>query len=133
MLAVGVPLAGVDLGVYRLPDVLVLPAAFLVAGLAVVAGSLSALLGGAALMTGFALLAVLPRSGLGFGDVKLAGPLGTALALLGWWPLVLGTVYAFVLGAAAAVVLLATGRATRGTHIPFGPAMLAGAWLAAIT
>jgi leader peptidase (prepilin peptidase) / N-methyltransferase len=132
VLGVGVPLAAIDLGVHRLPDALVLPAAALVAVLAVGTGTPRAPLGGAALATGYAVLAVLPRSGLGFGDVKLAGLLGTALATLGWSPLVRGTVYAFVLGGAVALVLLATRRATPDTHLPFGPAMLAGAWLAAV-
>jgi leader peptidase (prepilin peptidase) / N-methyltransferase len=132
VLVVGVPLAAIDLGAHRLPDALVLPAAALVAVLAVGTGTPRAPLGGAALATGYAVLAVLPRSGLGFGDVKLAGLLGTALALLGWAPLVRGTAFAFVLGGAAAVVLLATRRATRETHLPFGPAMLAGAWMAAV-
>lgn len=133
VLAVGVPLAAIDLGAHRLPDALVLPAAALVATLAAATGSAGALLGGAALVIAYTLLAVLPGSGLGFGDVKLAGILGTALALVGLRPLVLGTVYAFVLGGVAALVLLVTGRATRHTHLPFGPAMLAGASLAAIS
>jgi leader peptidase (prepilin peptidase)/N-methyltransferase len=132
VLAVGIPLAAIDLAVHRLPDPLVLPAAALVAVVAVATGSPHALLGGVALVTGYGLLAVLPRSGLGFGDVKLAGPLGTALAMLGPRPIITATVCAFALGGVAALVLLVTGRATRHTHLPFGPAMLAGAWLAAI-
>jgi len=83
-------------------------------------------------VTVYAVLAVLPRSGLGFGDVKLAALLGIALARIGWAPLVWGTTLAFVLGGVAALVLLATRRATRDTHLPFGPAMLAGAGVAAV-
>jgi leader peptidase (prepilin peptidase)/N-methyltransferase len=132
VLAVGVPLAAIDLGAHRLPDPLVLPATGLVATLAVATGSPRALLGGAALATAYAALAVLPRSGLGFGDVKLAGPLGIALAALGWGSLVRGTVFTFALGGGVALVLLATGRARRDTHLPFGPAMIAGALLAAV-
>jgi leader peptidase (prepilin peptidase)/N-methyltransferase len=132
VLAAGIPLAAIDLGAHRLPDPIVLPAATLVAALAAASGSARALLGGAALVTAYAVLAVLPRSGLGFGDVKLAGPLGTALALLGNTALVMGTVYAFVLGGVVAVALLATRRANRDTQLAFGPAMLAGAWLGAI-
>jgi leader peptidase (prepilin peptidase)/N-methyltransferase len=132
VLAVGVPLAAIDLGAHRLPDPLVLPATALVATLAVVIGSPRALLGGAALVTAYAALALLPRSGLGFGDVKLAGALGTALAALGWAPVVWGTAFAFGLGGGVALLLLAAGRARRDTHLPFGPAMLAGALLAAL-
>jgi leader peptidase (prepilin peptidase) / N-methyltransferase len=129
VLVAGLPLCAIDLAVHRLPDLIVLPATALAA---LSAWSPDALAGGAVLATGYAVLAVLPRSGLGFGDVKLAGLLGVALAALGWSPLVLGTVYAFVLGGVAALVLLATRRVDRDTHLPFGPAMLAGALLAAL-
>lgn len=122
-------LCAIDLAVHRLPDVIVLTAA---AEVALKAWSLRALAGGAVLVTVYAVLAVLPRSGLGFGDVKLAALLGIALARIGWAPLVWGTALAFVLGGVAALVLLATRRATRDTHLPFGPAMLAGAGVAAV-
>jgi leader peptidase (prepilin peptidase)/N-methyltransferase len=133
VLAVGVPLAAIDLGAHRLPDPLVLPALALVAALALAIGLPRALLGGAILATVYAALALLPRSGLGFGDVKLAALLGAALAALGWPPLIWGTAIAFALGGGLALVLLTTGRARRDSHLPFGPAMLAGAWLAALS
>jgi leader peptidase (prepilin peptidase)/N-methyltransferase len=131
-LAVGIPLAAVDLGAHRLPDALVLPAAAAAVVVAVVGGAPAAVAGGALLVTVFALLAVLPRSGLGFGDVKLAGLLGIALALLGWGALAWGAVLAFGSGGVFAAVLLATGRARRHTPLPFGPHMLAGAVAAAV-
>jgi leader peptidase (prepilin peptidase)/N-methyltransferase len=137
ILAVGLPLAAIDLGARRLPDALVLPAAAAAVVATVVGGASAAVAGGIALVTLYALLAVLPRSGLGFGDVKLAGLLGTALALLGsasppnWSALAWGTALAFGSGGLVAVVLLATGRARRETALPFGPHMLAGALLAA--
>jgi len=126
VLAATLPLCAIDLAVHRLPDLIVLPATALVA---LSGWSPRALIGGAGLVTAYAVLAVLPRSGLGFGDVKLAGLLGTALALLGWPPLVWGTVFGFVLGGGAALILLAARRVDPGTHLPFGPAMLAGAFL----
>jgi leader peptidase (prepilin peptidase)/N-methyltransferase len=131
-LAVGVPLAAIDLGAHRLPDALVLPAAAAAVVVAVVGGAPAAVAGGALLATAYALLAVLPRSGLGFGDVKLAGLLGTALALLGWGALAWGTALAFLSGGLLAAGLLVTGRATRATPLPFGPHMLAGALAAAV-
>ncbi|WP_204002621.1 prepilin peptidase [Virgisporangium aurantiacum] len=131
-LAVGVPLAAIDLGAHRLPDALVLPAAAAAAGVALVGGAPAAVAGGGLLVTAYALLAVLPRSGLGFGDVKLAGLLGTALALLGWGALAWGTALAFLSGGLMAAALLVTGRATRTTPLPFGPHMLAGALAAAV-
>jgi leader peptidase (prepilin peptidase)/N-methyltransferase len=137
-LAVGVPLAAIDLGAHRLPDALVMPAAAVSAVVALVGDAPAAIVGGALLVTAYALLAVLPRSGLGFGDVKLAGLLGTALALLGsasrpnWGALAWGTALAFLSGGLVAAVLLVTGRATRSTPLPFGPHMLAGALAAAV-
>jgi leader peptidase (prepilin peptidase) / N-methyltransferase len=129
VLVVGVPLCAIDLAVHRLPDLLVVPAA---AAVALGGESLRALAGGAVLVTVYAVLAVLPRSGLGYGDVKLAGLLGIALAVLGWAPLVWGTALAFVIGGVVALALLATRKARRDTHLPFGPAMLAGGVLAAL-
>jgi leader peptidase (prepilin peptidase)/N-methyltransferase len=66
---------------------------------------------------------------MGFGDVKLAGLLGGALAWLGWGPFAVGAFGAFLLGGMFAVGLLLTGRANRGSGIPFGPWMLLGAAL----
>jgi leader peptidase (prepilin peptidase)/N-methyltransferase len=129
VLVAGLPLCAIDLAVHRLPDVIVLPATALAA---LSAWSPRALAGGAVLATGYAVLAVLPRSGLGFGDVKLAGLLGVALAALGRPALVWGTVLAFGLGGVVALALLVTRRARRDTQLPFGPAMLAGALLAAL-
>jgi leader peptidase (prepilin peptidase)/N-methyltransferase len=126
-LAVGVPLAAIDLDAQRLPDALVLPA---VAAAVVIAPAAAP--GGLLSVTVYALVAVLPRSGLGFGDVKLAGLLGTALALLGWSTLAWGATLAFVSGGVVAAVLLALGRARRDTPLAFGPHMLVGALVAAV-
>lgn len=131
----GVLLARVDLAVLRLPDVLTLPmTAGTAAGLGVCAllpahaGSWPrALLGGAVLLALYFLLHLISPAGMGFGDVKLAPVLGTSLGWYGWGAVVAGTFTAFVLGAVAGLVLLALRRADRGTAIPFGPFMLAGA------
>ena len=48
---------------------------------------------------------------------------------LGLGPLLVGTFSAFVLGGLFAVVLLVVKRAGRKSKIPFGPWMLAGAWV----
>jgi leader peptidase (prepilin peptidase)/N-methyltransferase len=67
---------------------------------------------------------------MGFGDVKLALLLGLYLGFLGWQFLAVGAFAGFLLGGVVGAVLLAAGRATRKTRIPFGPSMLAGALLA---
>ncbi|MCK8681585.1 prepilin peptidase, partial [Streptomyces lichenis] len=134
---VAVLLASVDLAVHRLPDRLTLP---LAAGLAALlggaallpghAGSWSgALLGGLVLGTGYAVLFLLNPAGLGFGDVKLALALGTALGWYGWPVLFAGTFAGFLLGAVYGLTLIALRRADRKSAIPFGPFMLGGALL----
>ena len=72
------------------------------------------------------LLLLALAGGVGMGDVKLAALIGLACpaasAALG------APIAAFLLGGAAASVALL--RQGRGARIPFGPAMLAGYWVA---
>ena len=85
---------------------------------------------GAAALAAFYLIAALSYpGGMGFGDVKLAGVLGLYLAWLGWGEFAVGAFAAFLLGGLFAVALLATRRVQRTGGIPFGPWMLAGAWV----
>lgn len=138
--AVGLALALIDLDVRRLPDVLTLPSYPVVAGLlalGAVLGSgsgdlLRAALGGLAMGAFYLALFVAQPRGMGFGDVKLSGVLGLATAWLGWGELVVGLFAGFLLGGLWGVALLATGRATRRSAVPFGPFMLAGALLAVV-
>ena len=67
---------------------------------------------------------------MGGGNVKLAGVLGLYLAWLGWGVLAVGALAAFVLGGLFGLALIASRRADRRTAVPFGPWMIAGAWLA---
>lgn len=133
--AIGVALALIDLDTHRLPNAIVLPSYVVLPVLLALAswGSgdwpalLRAVIGGVALWTGYFALCLAYPSGMGFGDVKLAGLLGGALAWLGWGEFAVGAFAAFVLGGVFSVVLLLLGRARRGTGIPFGPWMLLGA------
>jgi prepilin signal peptidase PulO-like enzyme (type II secretory pathway) len=135
--AVSVTLAMIDLDTHTLPNRIVLPA-YIVAGvLLTVAGLLAgepvrllgALIGAATLFGLYLLMALAYPAGMGLGDVKLAGVLGLYLGWLGWAPLVVGAFSAFILGGLFALVLVITRRADRKSGIPFGPWMLAGAWL----
>ena len=134
--ACAVPLAWIDAAAQRLPDVLTAPAYAGTAGwlllAAAVGGSWSALLravlGGLALAAAFLAVAVISRSALGLGDVKLAAGLGTLLAWPGWRTLLAGTFACFLLAGIYGAALLISGRATRKQHIPFGPFMIAGAF-----
>ncbi|TDN45305.1 leader peptidase (prepilin peptidase)/N-methyltransferase [Curtobacterium flaccumfaciens] len=137
LMGITVALALIDLDTHRLPDKIVLPA-YVVLGVLLTATSAAsgdwwalgrAAIGMAVLVTVYFGLAVAVPGGMGMGDVKLAGVLGFVLAYLGWGPLAVGAFGGFALGAIFAIGLLAARRAKRGSGIPFGPWMLAGAWL----
>ena len=135
--AVSIALTGIDLDTHKLPNVIVLPsyivAAVLLAAACFVVGDFSYLLraaiGGAALFALYFVMAIVYPGGMGFGDVKLAGVIGLLLGFLGWGTLVVGAFAAFLLGGVFGVALLISRRANRKSGIPFGPWMLAGAWL----
>jgi leader peptidase (prepilin peptidase)/N-methyltransferase len=135
--AISIALALIDLDTHRLPNAIVLPSYIVGAALLATASALTgdwgallgAAIGGAVLYALYLLLALVYPGGMGFGDVKLAGVLGIFLGYLGWGPLIVGGFAAFVLGGLFALVLVAGRRARRGSGIPFGPWMLAGAWL----
>jgi leader peptidase (prepilin peptidase)/N-methyltransferase len=137
LMVVSVSLALIDLDTHTLPNAIVHPAAVvllvLLGGASVADGDLApfvrGLIGAAVLGSTYLLLAVAVPGGLGFGDVKLAVVLGLVLAYLGWGPLAVGALGAFLVGGTAAVVLLVLGRTHRKGGIPFGPSMLIGAWL----
>jgi leader peptidase (prepilin peptidase)/N-methyltransferase len=134
--AVAVALALIDLDVMRLPNAIVYPSYLVAAALLVPV----ALLGGepAAIVRGLAAAALLwvfyrglaHFGGMGGGDVKLAPLLGFYLGWLGWDAVAVGAFAAFLLGGVVGIALMATRLADRRTRIPFGPYMLAGAFLA---
>lgn len=64
---------------------------------------------------------------MGLGDVALAPVLGLALALVGLPASVVGLAAGFLLGAVVGIALILGGFARRGTRVPHGPFMLAGA------
>jgi len=132
--AVGVPLAFIDVREYRLPDALTLPsypASLLLLGVAapfVPGGTgrfVHALIGMAAAVALFFLLLLAFPAGIGFGDVKLAGPLGACLGWLGATAFLAGLMAAWLLAAVTGLALMAAGRANRRTQLPFGPFLIA--------
>ncbi|WP_235472285.1 A24 family peptidase [Frigoribacterium sp. Leaf44] len=134
---VSVALAVIDLEHHRLPDAIVLPS-YAVGGALLAASSIlvgdwpalvRAAIGLASLFAFYLIAALSYPGGMGFGDVKLAGVLGLYLAWLGWGEFAVGAFAAFLLGGLYAVVLLVTRRVERTGGIPFGPWMLAGAWV----
>lgn len=138
--AISVALAMIDIDTHRLPDAIVLPSYLVVAGLVASAGVLSghperlavAAIGGAGSVLFYFILAFAYPGGMGFGDVKLAGVLGIVLGWFGWGPLAVGSISAFVLGGVFGIALLLLRRAGRKSGLPFGPWMLAGAWVGVV-
>ena len=131
-----VALALIDLDTRRLPNVIVFPG--YAVGIALL--TLACLLGAdwwalaragtgmAALFALYAVLWLVRPGGMGAGDVKLAGVVGLHLGWLGWGPLAVGALAAFLIGGVFGIGLLASRRARRKTAIAFGPWMIAGAW-----
>ncbi|MCC3277179.1 MULTISPECIES: prepilin peptidase [unclassified Arthrobacter] len=130
-----VRLSAADIRTRRLPDALVLPS-YPVAGALLAAAALAVgesgriagmLLGAAGLGAGFFVLRLLNPSGLGLGDVKLAGLLGLYLGFLGPGHVLAGTMAAFVFGGIWGLGLILSRRGTASSTLPFGPFMLLGA------
>jgi leader peptidase (prepilin peptidase)/N-methyltransferase len=137
-----VPLAWIDTLSHRLPDRLTLPsypiALALLGGaaLAVPAGGqhyLHALAGLAACAAFYGVLWLISPASIGLGDVKLAGVLGLYLGWFGARATLAGLLGGFVLAAVVGVILITARRATRKTHLPFGPFMLAATLAVVLT
>jgi leader peptidase (prepilin peptidase) / N-methyltransferase len=133
MAVIGSLLIVVDLAEFRLPDPLVLAAAVVwvvgVASLAVWGGDWiplgRSLASGAATFLAFLVLVLVAPTGLGFGDVKLAGVCGLVLGWFGWTPLLTGLAAAVVLNGLVAVVVLAVTR-DRRADVAMGPSLVLG-------
>jgi leader peptidase (prepilin peptidase) / N-methyltransferase len=132
--AVAIALAVIDLDVKRLPDAIVLPsysvALLLLLPAMIAEHSWSAgargLIAAAVL---FAAFFVLGRW-IGGGDITLAALLGIYLGWLGWSSVAVGLFSGFMLGGVFAIALLIARRAGRKTKVPYGPFLLAGAFVA---
>lgn len=135
--AAAVVLGAVDLMEKRLPNTVLYPgmvvSVVLLALTSLATGEwaafLGAVCGGAGLFALYFVLAVISPSGIGMGDVKLAALVGLMLGYLGWMPLLVGGTAGFLIGGLTSLIALMSGRASLKTAIPFGPAMLAGAFL----
>lgn len=135
--ASGIALTLIDLDVHRLPHAVtgtafagcltLLTLAWLLGAEAEALGR--ALAGAVALYAFYAILRLARPGGMGGGDVRLAAVVGLMLGWLGWWPLLVGAFAAFLLGGVFGVSLLIRRRASRRSTIPFGPWIIAGAWV----
>ena len=137
LVAITVALALIDIDVKRLPDAIVLPGylvgAVLFLAASILGGSWDALIRAGIGMAGLAalyfILMFIRPDAMGFGDIKLAGVLGLFLGWSGWGSLLIGAFAAFVLGGVYGIILILAHRAKGKSGIPFGPWMLAGAWV----
>ena len=135
--AISVALVLIDLDVNRLPNAIVYPSYVVIAAgilaVTVFTGDWgSALRAGicmAALFAAYLAMAIAYPAGMGLGDVKLAGVIGLILGWLGLGPLLVGAFSAFLLGGIFSIALLLMRKAGRKSGIPFGPWMIAGAWV----
>lgn len=89
----------------------------------------SAALGAVLCLLGMGALAALARGAMGMGDVKLSALLGLLCGYQTTVTALRALLIGFLIGGAAALLLLMTRRATRHTQIPFGPALVVAAWL----
>lgn len=139
---VGVTMALVltDLDVKRIPNRILYPSTIVGTALllfgAVVDGKVGSFwrgLGGAGIYFAlFFVIALVAKGGFGFGDVKLAFFLGEYLAFQSWEVLGAGIALGITVGGAISLGLLVIRKVDRKTHIPFGPAMVAGAYAALV-
>lgn len=139
--AIGVALSAIDVGCRRLPNVIVLPSYPVLAALLAASAwwqgdfwpLVRAGIGGLLLLVFFCVLAVAHPTGMGFGDVKLAGLVGMVLGYLSWRALLIGGFAGFLLAGLVGVVIIVSRRGDRRTALPFGPFLVAGALLAMFT
>ncbi len=137
--AIGVGLSFIDWRTKLLPRLIVAPSYAIVAAVLLIAalastdwGSLiRAAIGLAATFGIFLLMWLVYPKGLGYGDVRLSGVLGMALAWEGWPQLVIGLYAAFILGGIIGALLSAFKIVDRKGY-PFGPFLLFGAWFAVV-
>jgi leader peptidase (prepilin peptidase)/N-methyltransferase len=133
--AVAIALAAIDLDVKRLPDTIVLPSygvalVLLTPAMLVEHSWASGARGLIAAVVLYLTFLIISFFGMGGGDVKLAALLGIYLGWLGWSSVAVGMFAGFLLGGVFGAALMLNRAATRKTRVPYGPFMLAGAFLA---
>ncbi len=129
-----------DLDHKRIPNRITYPGTLIALGLLAAgaagdgtAGAIPRALAGAGVYAGILFVVYLvARGGFGFGDVKLAVPLGLFLVFDAWERLFVAGLLTAVTGALVALGAVVIGRAGAKTEIPYGPSMILGAWVALI-
>jgi len=134
--AITVTLTLTDLDTKLIPNRILFPGTVvglvLLMGGAIVEGGpiLRPLAGGAIYFGLLFVLALIARGGFGFGDVKLAFMLGLFTSYQSWDTLIVAVLAAFLLGGFVSVFLVVFRIRSRKDAIPFGPYLVAGAYIA---
>jgi leader peptidase (prepilin peptidase)/N-methyltransferase len=68
-------------------------------------------------------------AGLGLGDVKCGGLLGLVAGYIGWPNLAVAAIAGPLLGGVMVLMGMSTGKLHRTSRVPYGPALIGGAWL----
>jgi leader peptidase (prepilin peptidase)/N-methyltransferase len=127
-----------DLDLKRIPNAILYPGT-IVAVVLLAAGAAAdraleplwrAFAGGVIYFAVLLVIALLARGGFGFGDVKLAFLLGMFAGHRSWESIPVAVFAAFVVGGVVSAGLLVAQRAGRKDAIPFGPALVIGAYVA---
>ena len=136
--AVTVTLTLTDLDTKLIPNRILFPGTIvglvLLMGGAIVEGGpiVRPLAGGVIYFVLLLALALIARGGFGFGDVKLAFLLGLFTAYQSWETLIVAVFAAFLLGGLVSAILVVFRIRSRKDSIPFGPYLVAGAYLAIV-
>lgn len=81
--------------------------------------------GGVAFLLFFALWWFYP-SGMGFGDVRLAGLIGIGMGWIGLLDVYIGFMVAFIVGSLVGLAIMIVKGTGRKTRLPFAPALVVG-------
>lgn len=135
-----VVLSGIDIDHHLLPSRVIYPAAGSALALLAVASGVDhdwhryedAVAAGAIGFGVLFLIHLIAPRGMGFGDVRLAGLIGLNVGWLGLAHVAVALFAGFFLGAVVGVGMMAVGRASRKSRIPFGPFLAAGGVVAVL-
>jgi leader peptidase (prepilin peptidase) / N-methyltransferase len=135
-----VALSAIDIDRHLLPSRIIYPTAGATVVLLGLASGLEARgrpaldgLAGATLAFSLLLLIhLIQPSGMGFGDVRLAGLIGLNVGWLGLARVGVALLGGFVLGSVVGLGLMVLGRAGRKSRIPFGPFLAGGGVIAVL-
>ncbi len=129
----GLRVSLVDIDTHSIPQRIMLRASILLFLLLCVAALTNSevdlaevLMAGTISWTAMRLLEMLSRGDLGHADVVLSGYLGLFIGAVGSERLPTALFVSFLIAGLVALVVIATKRATRTSHIPFGPFLFVG-------